>query len=468
MGDETNWIRALTRVAGGVAALACLLVAALWASATFHAQPMMDDFQRGGVPLGELFQYVGHHYTSWMGRWAAAALEVLLLSPFEPTTAYGARLLLLVVVHAVCVDRFARAFAASELSVRERVGVAGLFGALFWSGMPAPGPTLHWISGGIENQLGLSLTLALFAELRHARRGAGPFALARITLLALVITGLHEVFGGITLMATAVGAAGAWREGRPTRRLWLATCGILALGLAVTVAAPGNAVRADLHFADAGDLERTLEFTIATGLDWLPRWLLDPKLLGLTIALVFQRRWRIDASDARFPWLLALPAVTAVAIVGCFAGPVYATNHPAQMRTLDGAYFVFLVGWFATVLVARERLGPSSVGPRLGAVLGSTGLIVFAIGVLASRNVRAASWDLRDRLAPWSAAQAEYHALGRAAEEAGERLLELPPCPPTPRIFPMGELSTDPEFGANQLFAAYYGLRAVRVRAESD
>ena len=151
---------------GAACGVSVVVLALFW-----FAQPLADDFARGykgriqGVVPATVYEY-----HTWTGRWAASGLSYFLTSSFDLVDAYPFLLLINPTLLALSVYAVLHAAAIGE-SIRQRLALTACLLALYWAGMPHPGDTFYWLTGGSDNLAGLALSLLLIAGLlRHLPR----------------------------------------------------------------------------------------------------------------------------------------------------------------------------------------------------------------------------------------------------------------------------------------------------------
>ena len=228
----------------------------------FYAHPLADDFARAykGRTQGVVSATILEYFT-WTGRWASTALDYFLTSSFDLVRLYP--LLLMINPALLAGGLYLLLLAAGVGTARgQRLALTAAALALYWAGMPHPGESIYWLTGGDSTFAGLSVSLLLLAGLlRHpAPATHGSVAIgAGLSLLTVLATGFHELFGLLLCIVLVGGALRAWLARDPRRWLWT-VCVVAALvGFLVVYLAPGNAVR-------------RAEFRLAGKLDVALRW----------------------------------------------------------------------------------------------------------------------------------------------------------------------------------------------------
>ena len=186
------------------------------------AEPLVDDFCRAAVTEGTV-AYVERSYTEWSGRWVANGAEALLLSRMDPIAFYPLLVGSIAMFHLFSLYVFTRAFFNGSLPNRLVAAIAGSFFVLFWCLHPSLGQGFYWFTGSIEYQLNIALSLIVFALLleasrRRARSGTRVASTVVASLLAVLVTGLHELWGLIVKGGAKLGHWGGVKVHRLRER----------------------------------------------------------------------------------------------------------------------------------------------------------------------------------------------------------------------------------------------------------
>ncbi len=465
---EDRFVKAARWLA--VSAVGCVLLAAfipMW-----FAHPLADDFVRWreGATDG-WFSVVRYSYLHWSGRWASAALDGSVLHRLDGHR-YGAVMALLSLVQLGACFAFVRLVLADTISRRVACGLTVCLFALLWAGLPAPGETVYWFSGASQYQLSPSLAVILIwlaACFRPEVRAFRWALIAALVLLTLVITGLHELTGLMLVVVLALAAAISYRIRSNKLSLWCCLLAVAAVGLSITLLAPGNAGRA-VHFPTARDPVKTLALTAKFIFRDMSVWIADPKLLSATLFL-FLSPWFARLRPAWLGWDIAwhklIPATGLFFIALGAAVLAFATASSPPGRADNLLYCVFLMAWFPTLLsltrwpdnwiLRREAPAP---------LLQTAALASLGLALLTTGNTNIGLRDLDKRLNRWHAA---IEARDRLAESApAGSVLVVPQPPPMPGLFFPSDLQPDASDWRNVAYAKFHGLSAVRIETELD
>lgn len=451
-------------------AVATVLVAAF--VPMYFAHPLADDLARWheGARDG-WFSVMRHNYLDWSGRWAATGLEGAVL-PYLAGHRYGLALAVLAVIQLAACYAFVRLMLGECLTRRISLGLATCFFALYWSGMPAPGETVYWISGGIEYQLSISLaTIVLWLAAAMPDSGlVRGLCVASICLVILFLTGLHELTALMLAVALAIAASVSYRRRDGRLGTWCCWLAVATAGLFVNGLAPGNAARASV-FVNAHSIPKTLGLTAKFMLRDVSIWIADPRLLSASLFLFlspwFARLRPAWLGWAGIDWRRILPGVGALFLILGAAIPAFATNCSPPGRAENLLYFVFLTTWFATLL-ACTRWPENWIlrGEPPAPLLQAAALGILGLSLACTGNTSSALRDFDKRIVRWHQAMQLREELAATAARGVD--LVVPAMPPLPAVFFDNDISRDPGEWQNQLFANFYGLSTVRLETELD
>jgi hypothetical protein len=268
-------------------------------------------------------------------------------------------------------------------------------------------------------------------------------------VLAFATAGMHDLLGLLLTVTLSVGSAVVFRLEHQARYAWLVAAAGAAIGFAVVYYALGNEVRitAVEHY---GEPLRAVRIAAVQALQSFPDWVFDSRLLLATLlVLTHPTFYAIDVDwlrNDRVPWRLVVPGLWLVLMTGLLLGPAWGTGKWVASRVLAPLYMVFLLGWFATLLVlVRQHFGttrPRLPDPRLWFAL----LLVFSMSLIVTGNSRRVINDLLDPLPKWQAsleqrAEQISTVAGQAIDVRIARTVELP------YIIGFGELTDTPTTG---------------------
>lgn len=464
--------RTTCRLAAILTGLTLAVVVAVALRLGGYAFPRADELYRAsrartiGVPAS-----IAKEYRGASGRWAGTGIAYALGATLNEERYYGLLLGGIAAVTPLAVYALLGLLLGQALSRAARAGLALAFFALFWTGLPSPPDGFYWLTGILENPLAISLCGLILAGLFHSGGWVGRWrwvAAAGLAAAAATTVGFHELYGLMLLVTLSIGTVLAFATRHASRWVWAAVTVAAAAGLAVVVAAPGNAAR----MATMPPGARTMEQLAATARFWTgfyATWLFDPKLLAATALLLTLPPFHAAAPDwlvaRRVLWAVTVPTTTLILL----AIPIVVmwrltAGLGAPGRTQSAVYLVFLFGWFGSLFVLL-------MGRRPAGLPGSARLVLSAYltaAVLCTGNFPTALADLNGPAQVYRWSVGHRHAQVRAAAALGVRDVRVPPLPVIPASFNYdADLLPADSMAANRhvnIHAAhYFGLNSIAL-----
>lgn len=451
------------------------LVTAVSYALVFWTLPVADDYCRANLH-GDWLAYAVEMYQVWNGRWAAMAIDAALLPRMDLLSiAYP---LSLAVLYASCLFAFytvIRLLFPGDFAQTHSVLLALAMSALYWAGMPAPGETVYWLSGAIEYTL--PLVLLIFALRLVVTADSGPpggiraAQLFAACLLALLVTGLHEIAAVVLtfLLAMATGTALALK--RRVRYSWSPVFLVAVAGTLLSLLAPGHDVRMRAEHISTIDATQHLSLAvIATARqvqNFLLPWITDVKLLAASVLLIaspwfrkIKPPWTCQSTSY---WKILLPFVWMMSMFVIFVMVAWGIRTVGPDRLYNFAYGVFLTGWFVSLFIWSRGVHPELDGEVSDLVRKLAGLIL-SVSLLTSPNMLRAVGDFVGEhtvMRYTREMRARYDLLRRSKAE-GKREVILTSVPRIPESFFQRDVETDPAHWRNKCVADYFGLAQIR------
>jgi len=459
-----------TRAEAAAIAVAGLGVAAVLGLAAvylFLAWPALDDFCRAaldprvGGPLGQVIAL----YLNWTGRWLVTGLHAILATHLDlEGPGFTFVLVLLAVAWIAAFVIAAGLILGRGARRRETAGLGLLLFAVFWASAPGMGEILYWYSGAVDYGLAFLLMMVALRLLLGAPGRGRALAAAAVGFLA---TGVHELAGAMVAAAALAQALYFWREGdRRLARLSALVLAIVAAGLVINLAAPGNAARA-AQMPFGGQLRTALALTLKPSQTPLGA-LFDLRLLALgafLFALPGLRERRPAWTRLKLPWLFLLPAATLAVLLGGHFMTAYAVGFTPPDRVKAFLFALLLLGWVATVTAAAGRFASAPKRSGNEGVVAIAMAILLCVNLIGGPNGRAAIRGLPRALGEWRSENAVRESAIGAQLAAGRRDLLLPAVapPPPPLIDP--QISDDPAWWVDACAARYRGVSTLRAES---
>lgn len=369
----------------------------------FFAAPAIEDYIFG-IPvhdtieagkgffsvLDAIWQNIAYNYVDWQGTYTSVALFSVQPAAFSENAYF---LTAFVFLGAVVASVFLALGAVRKI---HRAGLLFLGSVLSFFAvqyLPSPAQGFYWWNGSVHYIFFWFLSVLAFTlQIRLSRKQEGKsfFALwIFCCLLGLLIGGGNYCTALVFPLLSCCLAVFAFLEKRPRRVLAanvsMALCGFLGLG--ISAAAPGNAMR-QANFQKLGPLT-------AVGFSFGCSWqdllsLLDWKILGALALCIPVFLYAVENSGYRFRWPFLILAGSYCAYAALYTPILFSlggTELPPRVTNLmflAGLFFLFgnafyLAGW---VVRRFELVEKSRVQPVLCAVFAG-GILLFAVSVLA-------------------------------------------------------------------------------------
>lgn len=442
---------------GWAALLCCAVVAVslMWLVAIYQF-PRADDFCRivqgrsAADPIWfRVFRLTAQTYLTWSGRWTSFLVYYLVLGSLDMLKYYPYALLVLAALQLLAIVGFFRY--VLELSGARSWLAGTLFYAVLVTVMPRPQDGIYWFTGSVEYQFTFTTALVLFTCVRLAPDK--PWSNALICLAAIAVCGQHE----LAAFCVFVVFAGVWTVKRVSRDnslrfLLFAAAG--AAGLAITVLARGNFVRATwYHGGRVGVIVAAFQLA-----KLLLRFVSDPRVilaafLWTQFALDFKRRTILDLLPGYRP---LAPFLTIGFFLLIVVVPTAVLGH-AVPRANNLAFTVLLLGTTLSIFLFRFRLAACAApGLRTAAA------VTLACALLASPNAQQARAALKVSPLVW-----RQRMVARLSAQGPDVLMPLVQ-PPSPLVDVPGVWAAERDAFPNPCVADFMHVRSVTAPPEAS
>lgn len=475
----------------------------------FYAHPSVDDYYYGaetaalwresgdaGAVIRLSFDMMKESYETWQGNFAAIFLMRLQPGIFGENAYFIAPLILITSFAAATLSCFylaARRLLKAGKAAALAAAVAVSFCALEFCYRPVD--SFYWYNGGIYYTFFFSLSLFLYALLIQA--GSGKTRAGRIVAAAAAVPLAFLIGGGnySTALSCAVLLASVCVFLFVTRRktgAWLPTALALAallVSLAVSILAPGNAVRQSVTGESSG-VVKALVYSFAYGGYSLAEGLKVPVLvlwIGL-LPLLYRLTGRTNF-QYRCPLLVLLFTFGIYSSQGTALFYAQGLRMPERMSNIIyfNAYLftafnlAYFCGWLRRRCPgnALEKLGDKLFASEKYLTRFALALaILFALGCIGLCRVSegsdgGAAFDLEPlsvnaaySLASGEAARFDAEMQARAdflsAQDEGAFVI-LKPLSASPKALVHSDITGDPEDFKNDHLARFYYLGGVVV-----
>lgn len=440
----------------------------------------------------EALQGVGENYNEWQGTYSALFLMYLAPNVFSEQ-AYGlvTGVLLLLLVGSIFYLLKPLVCKKVQGTAYAWVLISSVVSLLCVQTVPFQGESFFWYNGSMYYTGYLAVTFFLFGIVLRYLTMAKRYQAALLWLLAVFLGGGNYVslLPCLLLLVTLTGAL----VYKKSPRAWVigSTTLLLAMGLLVSAAAPGNHARQSGMWkipawkAVLKSLEQGIRYMDV----WMGKWWL---LSALILTPVF---WKL--CKKRKEWSFRYPIAALVYLYGIFCSmscPVFYTmNSTGPARAVAIVYYSFilfsLAGYFYVVgYICRRTEGADARQPAGNVPLSAVASPVSRINILKSGwcmglvlgmlllAMQAAGGKLEEctavkavKLLVSGEARAydlEYRERLRLLTDDSLNEVVLPPYVNRPEMLYVGDLSSDPQEETCRKVALYFGKSAVSVAAQ--
>ncbi len=457
--------------------------------AGLYTHPLGDDYHYG-VPAFSALKEAGfaaaikaaaagtaHQYNIWQGTYSAMFLMHLPPQIFGDLCykLYPAFVILALTLSVFYILK-PLTLTNPEISRDAWIATSSLASVLCLSFVPLMGETFYWFNGSVYYTFFLALTLLMLGGMIRMRRSENPLYLIWLLPLCLIVAGGNyaSLLPSLIIIAFMI-AASCIAKDRKSAILTSLCMAVLLTGFAISVLAPGNALRQATSYG-AGPVKAILKSLLQAG-SYLVHW----TGLGILIALILLTPVFVYIAK-RSSYSFKYPIPVCIVAFGIFASSetptFYAQNNGGAARVFDICFYmmvglIFFVYFYFTGWVVK-RLStdkPVPVIKKATAIPAIALVVVFVVSALIRPSFETFQ-------VPNSCKAAKILINGDAKHyddqyKARRALIDQNPGGDLtfdPYDFSedirwflwLGDLSTDA--ADNEDFAKFYGLNSVRIR----
>src|SRR6185436_3629414 len=320
---------------------------------SLYAHPAGDDFvyAYNGKHFG-LIENASRDYFHWGGRYVSNFLFVLNPMAFDSLKGYRLIAVILVLLTFISFYFLIRSIAPVAVPGTYLILSGGILSCLFLHQMPSLAQGIYWYTGAVIYQGANVLTplyLACLTFLLNKKYLISKFIHLRICLaLIFIITGCNETIMIFLLFFHAFLSA----KKRDRLSFLLFTFSILCSLLVFF--SPGNAVR-EAVFPDRHHFFHSLLFSMAQSCRFFKEWIINiplliASILYIPVSIRFSKTSGLFKNNFYISPFLSTCFLFFVIFLSAF--PAYwSTGILGQHRTVNSAYFFFLILWFMNLTV---------------------------------------------------------------------------------------------------------------------
>lgn len=422
-------------------------------------------------------------YRTWQGNYTVNLITNLQPGVFSEDLYWIANMLLLTLVIGCMLSFFLTVFGKLGMKKPDRWCLASLAVTLLVQFMPDVGEAFYWFNGGIGT-VAHHAVIALCAAWCVKLIGTNGPGIGRTLLLALfaVLIPGGSYCGGLLTMCLLVCLL-MWLFWRRHAKRWHFALLTVLYGafLLVSMAAPGNSLRADMIGYEVSPAKTILQ-SLYQGVGLIGSYIRLP-VIAVTLLLLPAILEAAKQSPFRFehPWLVL--GLMAALFCTQLAPPLYSIASIGSGRQINSYYLAFLAGWFLYVyylagFFVRKCPELPALTPRRFGALALVCVCLLGIGCLGFKRSSDVLYGIQNMSGPsalLSMLTGEAQQYDREMKAREELLndetqpeITLKALTVNPAVFMQDQLKVGAIYDVRPSLKLYYGKEAIHLEGEGD
>ncbi len=445
--------------------LVCLITPYFYLANFVH--PISDDFCYTLLGLRENFlETVINEYFRWNGRYSSNFLVILNPMVWNNLNVY--QLIPQLLITGTFLS-FAFLFYTIFKTIIPLINILNLgliFTLLFIYQMPSVAEGFYWYTGSISYQAASVIFLFYLGSL--IKYNNKEFLISKTLhlsfncMLLILMIGFNEV---IMLLLVLFHFVIAYKNHHHDSSFKFAANTLFLVSILAGSAvffAPGNSYR-ESNFIDNHNILRSVIFTFMQSIRFFLDWISNiPFVLGSVLSINFVQQFRDKNSLIKNSFYLK-PYESSILLIGifivCIFPPYWATNILGQHRTINTAYFFFILMWFVNLIswtnyLEKKFIFKLNINPKIKLLF--IALIIASLsftknGYTSFLDIfygKAKKFDLEMR---------ERNNLIYQAKKENRKKIIFKPLSEKPQTIFVSDFTKDPKIWINRCQGDYYG-----------
>ena len=356
---------------------------------SFFAQPIAEDFGFAHYyQKSEFLALLKNSYLKMNGRYIANILMYLNPLSFNQFTVY--KLVPLLLILFTLLGSF---FLVNQLfhfiSTIKKVIISFVFTLLYLHNLPIISEGVYWYTAAVIYQGGIICSLFYIALFIKAISHKNNFRITTfLTFFSFLLCGFNEVLTLMIVFFLLIITIIAFLNKRAERKTILWQFIFALLFASILIGAPGNSIREGMY-ENNNNLMYSLFYSILQVARFSFSWFFS---LGLITAsflyFLLHKEWKKHSDVVMSSFYLnrwvSLILLLATVFISVFP-PYWATGILGQHRTLNVAYFFFLIMWFINLSVwlnyFNEKVNMKIIDQQQHKIA-----LLFLLGILLTGN----------------------------------------------------------------------------------
>jgi len=322
---------------------------------SFFVNPSADDFSLSGqAQQNEFFHLMYHNYFFWNGRYISNIFIYLNPIAFGSFVGYKTISFLMMVL-LIFVNSIFIAQIFVSINNKKRLIASLVLSLLFIQNMPIISEGIYWFTGSIIYLLGVFVFMSYLTLLIFVLKKKGKIHHDFLLIILLFLAcGFNEVLTLLIVLFLTTMVYVFYRNKTEEKKQIMIQCLFACLFAGVMIFSPGNEFRENAY-ENAHNLSYSLIFSSLQVARFSLTWITSIPLVAASF-IYFQFNKELKENNVLIKksfyinrWLSLLSLLAVIFI--CVFPPYWATGILGQHRTLNVAYFFFLILWFINLTV---------------------------------------------------------------------------------------------------------------------
>lgn len=401
-------------------------------------------------------------YSAWSGRYAASIL--LFTNPIAYNSFFIYKLLPVVLIILLVLSNllFVSTLMGKYQSRMQSLIIALLISILFLYQMPILSEGIYWYSGSMTYQLATVFVMTYISLLVMYTQGRLLFKskvihIAVLTVLLIIGIGFNEVHTIGLILFACIALFIVIKNKLPHRSLFIYLLIITVVFACIMIFSPGNTNRESFATNNHRFLY-SLVLSFAQVIRFFLEWVSSIPLLILSFLYYFLNK-KLSENNPLFSRSFYLsPLYSTLLLFGIIFiavfPPYWATGMLGQHRTMNVAYYLFLICWFIHLTVCfnfykNELAGVKALNKRLQAIL----LVITVVAFSFSKN----GYDLLTDIFYGKARSYDAQMTARYTQlQAPADTIYFTPIQDPPKNLFLYDIQEDPANWLNQSYNLYF------------
>lgn len=443
--------------------ISLLLLFAPYVYISRYTNPVADDFVYGArAEANALSTLLIPEYFNANGRYVSNIFAFL--NPIGYHSFFIYKLVPVVLIILILLSTYAlvRIMMGKDQSNIESFTISLLFSGLFFYQMPILSEGIYWYSGAVTYQLGTVFMITYLSMLVLFTQGrfffkSKAFHIVLLTLLLIAGIGFTEIHMIAFLLFSCISLFIAIKHKLRCKPLFIYLLIITCIFSGIMFFSPGNDNRASL-FVNNHRFLYSLALACAQTLRFFLEWTASIPLLALSFLYYFLNK-KLSENNHLFSVSFYLSPFYSVAMlfvvifIAVFP-PYWATGILGQHRTVNVAYYLFLMMWFINLTVCynfykNELPDVQFINRQLQSIL----LMVTLVALFFSKN----GYDILTDIFYGKAQAYDVQMTSRYAQlQAPADTIYFNPIQDPPKSLFLYDVKEDPADWLNQSYNLYF------------